>query len=310
VVTGLLRERLGFSGLIFTDSMLMDGVARLGSSGELAVKAVLAGNDMVLDPVDVFDAYRGLKAAVDSGVISRQRLETSVRRVLTAKARMALHKGAAVNMDSVPQQVGGRGHAVTARQVAERAVTLIKDDREQVPLRLPASASVLYLSVIDYPRGWRIAAPSRALLPALRERWPNVQAIEISDATTPNEIALIRAMAPRFDAVVAGVFVRASSGTNRLDLAAPVAGLLQDLARSTARSNKPFVAASFGSPYVAMAIPDVPTLVLTYDFSDAAEEAAVRALAGEIPITGKLPIALPGLFPLGHGLQRTTTVTP
>jgi beta-N-acetylhexosaminidase len=185
-------------------------------------------------------------------------------------------------------------------------LTLIKDDRSSVPLGLPPSSSVLYLSVLDYPRGWRIAAPSRAIIPALRERWPNLTSIEISDATAPSELALIRAMVSRFDAVIAGVFVRASSGTNRLDLAPSVTNLLQDLARNTGRANQPFVAAFFGSPYAAMAVPDIPAMVLTYDFSDFAEEAVVRAIAGDIPISGKLPIALPGFFPLGHGLTRAS----
>ena len=89
--------------------------------------------------------------------------------------------------------------------------------------------------MLDYPAQWRIAAPSRTLIPALRERWPDIEAVEVSDETTPNELALVRPMASRFDAIVAGVFVRASSGTGRLDLAAPVVGLLQDLARASAR---------------------------------------------------------------------------
>ena len=310
VVTGLLRERLGFQGLIFTDSMLMDGVARLGTSGDLAVKAFIAGNDMILDPVDVHDAFRGLKSAAESGTITRQRLEASVRRVLTAKARLGLHKTRAVNLDVVPQHVGGRTHAAVARQVSERAVTLIKDDRNVIPLKLAANASVLYLSVLDYPRGWRIAAPSRAILPALRARWPNLQSVEISDATTPNELALVRAMASRYDAVIAGVFVRAASSSGRLDLAAPVVNLLQGLARESIRTNQPFVAAFFGSPYAAMSVPDVPAMLLTYDFSDDAEESAVRAIAGEIAIGGKLPIALPGMFPLGHGIARVAPLSP
>jgi beta-N-acetylhexosaminidase len=304
VVTGLLREQLEFRGLIFTDSMLMDGVARLGTSAANAVQAVLAGNDMVLDSPDMLDAFRGLKGAVESGVIPRARLETSVRRILAAKATLGLHKTRAVSLDTLPTIVGGRRHALIARQVSERAITLIKDERGSVPLRLPPEASVLYLSVLDHPRGWRISAPSRALIPALRARWPNLQSIEVSDATTPNELALVRSMASRFDAVIAGVFVRAASGTNRLDLAAPVATLLQDLARSSRRVNQPFVAAFFGSPYTPMSVPDVPAMLLTYDFSDTAEESAVRAIAGETAIGGKLPIALPGMFPLGHGLTR------
>jgi beta-N-acetylhexosaminidase len=209
-----------------------------------------------------------------------------------------------VDLDAIPQHVGGREHAALARQVSERAITLVKDEHASVPLALPATANVLYLSVLDYPRGWRIAAPSRTLIPALRTRWPNLQAIEVSDASSPNELALVRAMAPRFDAIVAGVFVRAASSSNRLDLAAPVAGLLQDLARTSRRANQPFIAAFFGNPYVPIALTEVPAMLLTYDFSDVAEETAVRAIAGEIAIGGKLPVVLPGLFPIGHGISR------
>ncbi len=304
VVTGLLRDALKFDGLIYSDAMNMDAVVRMGSAGENAVKAVLAGIDVVLDSRDTMDAFRGLKASVDSGQIPRARLEASVRRILSAKARLGLHRTRTVNLDAAPLVVGTRRHAAVARQVSERAVTLIKDERGSVPMRVPASGSVLFLSVLDYPRGWRIAAPSRVMLPALRSRWPDIQAVEVSDATTPNELALIRAMAPRFDAIVAGVFVRVSSGTNRLDLAPPVVDLLRDLARSSTRRNQPFVSAFFGSPYVPMSVPELPAMLLTYDLSDFAEESAVRSIAGEIPIVGKLPIALPGLFPVGHGLAR------
>jgi beta-N-acetylhexosaminidase len=305
VVTGLLREQLGFQGLIYTDAMNMDAVAKMGGSGENAVKAILAGIDVVLDPPDPLDAFRGLRAALDDGRLTRARVETSVTRVLTAKVRLGLHKMRAVSLDQAPAIVGARRHAAVARQVSERAVTLIRDEGDRVPLKLPASGSVLYLSVLDYPRGWRIAAPSRALLPALRQRWPDLQAIEVSDQTTANELALVRAMAPRFDAIVAGIFVRASSGTARLDLAPPVVSLLQDLGRSSVRRNQPFVAAFFGSPYVPMSVPDLPAMLLTYDFSDLSEESAVKAMAGEISISGRLPISLPGLFPVGHGLTRS-----
>ncbi len=309
IVTGLLRDALRFNGLVVTDSMAMDGVTKLGTAAENAVKAVLAGNDLLLDSRDTWASYRGIKAAVEAGTIPRARLEASVRRILNEKARLGLHKQRTVSLDDVPLTVGTRRHAAFARQVSERAVTLIKDERNSLPLKLPPTANVLFLSVLDYPRGWRIAAPSRTLLPALRARWANLQAIEVSDATTPNELALVRAMASRFDAIIAGIFVRASSGTGRLDLAAPVAGMLQDLARATARSNQPFVAAFFGSPYAAMAVPEIPTMLLTYDFSDDAEWTAVRAMAGEIPISGKLPVALPGMFPLAHGLARTAATS-
>ena len=107
--------------------------------------------------------------------------------------------------------------------------------------------------------------------------------------------------------VIAGVFVRVSSGSGRLDLAPPVARLLQDLARASERRSQPFVSVFFGNPYTPMFVPEIPAMLVTYDFSDYAESTAAKALAGEIPVTGKLPIALPGLFPLGHGLTRDRT---
>ncbi|HYE86142.1 MAG TPA: glycoside hydrolase family 3 protein, partial [Vicinamibacterales bacterium] len=302
VISTLLRPH--FSGLIFSDAMKMQAITDMASPGEAAVRAVKAGIDVVLDSPDPAAAAAAVVAAVKSGDIARERVEQSARRVLEAKARLGLHKTRTVNLDAVPLSVGGRRHDAVARVVSERSITLIKDARNYVPLPTPRSGSVLYLSVLDYPSGWRIAAPSRTIIPALRARWPNVESVEISDRTTAQELDLVRAMADNYDAVVAGIFVRAASSSGRLDLAPPVQRLLQDLGRGSERRSQPFVAAFFGSPYIPMYLPEIPAMLVTYDFSDYAETSAVKALAGEMPITGKLPIGLPGMFPIGHGLQR------
>jgi beta-N-acetylhexosaminidase len=138
----------------------------------------------------------------------------------------------------------------------------------------------------------------------LRQRYPALTSIEVSDRTTPAELDLIRASAARYDAVVVSVFVRASSGSGRMDLAAPVTKLLNDIARATSTSGVPMVTTLFGNPYVAMFLPDLPAVLLTYDFYDGAEVAAVRAVTGEAPITGRLPISLPGFFEAGWGISR------
>lgn len=304
VVTGLLREELGFDGVVYSDSMRMDAVAAMAEPGEAAVRALEAGIDVVLDSPDPEGAQRGIREAVAAGRLPADRVRAAARRVLAAKARLGLHRTRTVNLEAVPVHVGGRRHEAVAREVAARAVTLVRDARQVVPLALPRTASVLYLSVLDYPAGWRTFAPSRTLIPSLRARWPDVEAVELSDRTSPNELALVRAMAARFDAIVAGVFVRAASASGRLDLAPEVARLLNELAGGAVRRGQPMVAIVFGSPYAAMALGEVPAVLLAYDFSDAAEEAVVRALAGERPIGGRLPVSLPGLFPAGHGLAR------
>jgi beta-N-acetylhexosaminidase len=295
---------MGFGGLIYTDSMQMAGVNQLYGPGEAAVRAIKAGNDIVLHSPDDAAAFAALKAAVESGEITRERLDRSVERVLRAKARTGLSRARTVDLDALPGIVGGRAHAEVADRVSERSITLVKDARGQVPLTLASGAQVLYLSILDAPSGWRIAAPSRTFIPELKQRWPNVTAVELSERSTANEIDLVRAIAPRFDAVVASVFVRAASGSGRMDLPANMQALLRALARQTELTKQPFVAVLFGNPYTATFLPEVPALLLTYDFYDRAERSAVRALAGEAPITGTLPIALPGVAARGAGLTR------
>lgn len=304
IVTDLLRKEMKFGGLIYTDSMGMDAVSKKLSPAEAAVRAIQAGNDIVLHSPDDAAAVAGIKAAVEKGEIPMAQLDESVRRVLRAKARLGLHKVRTVSLDDVPMKVGGRTHAGIARELSQKSITLIKDDRNQVPLRVPRESSVLFLSVLDYPGNWRIGAPSRTFIPELRKRWPGVTAIELSDRSTTEEIELVRASATRYDAIVVSVYVRASSASGRMDLSAPLVKLLGDLARSTTATPRPLIAVFFGNPYVPAGLPSLPAVLLTYDFYDLAEASAVRALAGDAPITGKLPIAIPGLFEAGWGLVR------
>jgi beta-N-acetylhexosaminidase len=304
IVSGVLRREFGFEGLIYTDSMGMAGVTAIHTPGEAAVLAIKAGNDVVLHSPDDAAAFAGLKAAVASGEIPREQLDASVERVLRAKAFAGLHKARAVSLDALPAVVGTRAHQAVADEVSERSITLVKDQRGQVPLRVARDAAILYLSILDTPGGWRIAAPSRTFIPELKQRWPNVTSIELSERSTANEVELVRAIAPRYDAIVASVFVRAASGSGRMDLPSNMQALLRALARQTETSGRPLVAVLFGNPYTATFLTDIPAMLVTYDFYDRAERSAVRALAGEAPIAGRLPIGLPGVAERGAGIAR------
>jgi hypothetical protein len=296
---------MGFEGIVYTDSMGMAGVTALYKPGDAAVRAIKAGNDIVLHSPDDGAAFAGIKAAVVAGEITAARLDTSVERILRAKARTGLHHARAVNLDALANIVGGRAHQAVADEVSRRSITLVKDQRNQVPLKVARDAQILYLSILDTPGGWRIAAPSRTFIPELKRRWRNVTSVELSERSTANEVELVRAMAPRYDAIVASVFVRASSGSGRMDLPANMQGVLRAIARQTEQTGTPFVTVIFGNPYTATFLPEVPAMLLTYDYYDRAERSAVRALAGEAPVAGKLPIGLPGLAERGAGLTRT-----
>ena len=300
ILTGLLRNELKFNGLIFTDSMTMDAISKMFSHDKAAAMAAKAGVDFVLHSPDDDAAFRGIKAAVAAGEISVAQIDASVERILRAKARLGLHVNRQVDVAAIAEKFGTRAHAQIAQEINDRGLTLIKDERNQVPLAAPREANVLYLSVLDYASGWREGIPSRTIVPELKKRWPNLTSVEVTDRTTASEYELIRALTRRADAVVAGVFVRIASFSGRMDLSQPQIALLD----SVAAQNKPFVTVCFGNPYTATFLPKLPAVLLGYEFSDFTERAAAKALAGEIPIGGKLPISLPGMFPVGHGLTR------
>ena len=304
ILQDLLRQDMGFGGVVYTDSMSMDAVARMFRPDEAAVRAFAAGADQILHSPDPIAAFTGIKAAVASGRVTAAQLDASVARVLRAKASIGLHLRRAIDLDAVPVQVGGRAHQAIAQEAFARAITLARDDRGQVPLTVPRDTPLLYLSILDYPTGWQIAAPSRTFIPELKRRWPNVTSIELSDHTPKSELDLVRALVSRYGAVVASVFVRASSGSGRLDLGPDLVRLLKDLARATERTKTPFVTCFFGNPYTASFVPELPATLLTYDFYDQPERAAVRALAGEAAIGGRLPITLSPDLRVGHGLDR------
>ena len=184
-------------------------------------------------------------------------------------------------------------------------MTLVKDSDNSVPLPIRRDESLLYLSMLDYPSGWGLGAPSRVMIPELEKRWENVTSVELSDRSSRSEIDLVRETASQYDAIVAGVFVRTASFSGRMDLVSDLVTLLMQLSEQALRNGQPLVVIFFGNPYAATFLPELPSVLLTYDYRGLAEETVVRALAGEIPIRGRLPVTLGTQFRVGHGLTRS-----
>ena len=300
VLTGLLREELAFPGLVFTDSMSMHAVSKRFAPDRAAALAVQAGADMVLDSPDSEAALRGIKEAVARGEIAREQIDRSVARILAAKARLGLHRSRTVDVEGVAGVVGVRTHDAVAAEIASRAITLLKDEQGQVPLRVPREARVVLLSLVDNASGWREGAPGRVLIPELRKRFPGLLAVEVDDRTTADELELLRPLARGADAVVAPVFTRSPDRSGQL--IAPHRSLLENLARDA--GSRPLVVLAFGSPFLGDVATKLDAVAVTYELGDAPEAAAARALCGEAPIGGRLPVSLPGLFAAGHGLDR------
>ncbi len=300
VLTGVLRQEMGFKGVIFTDAMNMRGVAAHYPDGEAAVRAVKAGADIILYPPSVEQAFTAVKRAVQTGEIKESRIDESVRRILSAKATLGLHQNRFADIKQLDRVLGSKENQATAREIIESAVTLVRDNKNALPLKLTPEKKVLFLTIVDNSEGWRDGVPGRAFLEALRKRHQNVTNVYVTDRTSWAEIDLIKKLAALADVIVVNGFIRVSSYKGSIDMSEAEINLLKHLSAV----DKPMAFVLYGSPYLISFVPDIPSYVLAYEYYPAAEEAALKAVLGEIEFKGRLPVELPGFYPIGHSHTR------
>jgi beta-N-acetylhexosaminidase len=301
VLTDLLRGELHYSGLVFTDAMSMKGVTNSFPNGEASVLAIEAGADMLVLPPDVPAAFDAIKAAVAAGRITEARIDQSVRRILRAKASLDLQdpRNRFTDVGRIMNTVGSKPHRDFAQRISDAAITLVRDDNKVLPLRASPDLRVVQINLLDSRNGWREGVPGRVMTAELPKRFPRAVTVQVDDQSTATELDMVRKLAQLADAVVVNGYIRVAAYKGSIDLTAAQTSLLKDLIAL----KKPLVYTSFGSPYVLTHIAELPSYVVAYDTSVTAEMAAVRAMTGEIAFRGKLPISLPGLYPVGHGLS-------
>jgi beta-N-acetylhexosaminidase len=289
ILTELLRWELGFGGLVVTDGLHMDGVTASGDAGEVAVAALTAGADILLIPPDEGAAVAAVVEAVRRGELSETRIDASVRRVLAAKAASGLSGSGPPPLPRLGTPMGRADHELWSRWVTDRSITLPRSAPGALPLRLPGP---LLLVVYDDRWGHHTGEPLEDEL-AARGAW--LRTVRLSRDSDPAVLDWVRWLASRTDAVFAS-FSRAVPWRGELGLPEGVARLAADLADAGA----PVL--SFGDPYLLRQLPDAPTYLLAWSRTDTSQRSAARALAGAIPITGRLPIDLPPDHRVGDGL--------
>jgi beta-N-acetylhexosaminidase len=309
ILTGILREDIGFSGLIVTDAMRMAGVTARYASPDAAVRAVRAGADVILLPPDLPGVIAALRHAVEANDIPLERVNRSVERILRAKAALELSARRTVDLDEVDAVVDGQSVQAAAQEIADRSMTLVRDaagtfralraaaragaDATQSKAK-PRILTVTYngdddpIGNLDEFHQWlRRGFDVTRVTMNLRSREADIpSALSVLDGQT-------------FDAVVFAVAVRAQSGKG--DIALPKVGAA--LAATLLKRTKNVIVLSFGTPYLLAATPDATTYAVAYSLQLTSQRAAARALLGDIDVTGRLPISLPGLYPRHHGID-------
>jgi len=291
-MTDMLRDDLGFDGVLFTDALDMAAIADDYGASEAAIRSLEAGSDVLLMPREPLRAIAAVVGAVRSGRLAAGRIEASVRRVLELKARARLHEGAEVDPDAIPRLVGTQWNASFARGVAARSITLVRNEAGAVPLDSLESRSVLSVTFA----GPNDLAAGRVFDRELG-RAVRVRRARIGFDTHPAVYDSLLRRAASADAVIFSAYVRPGAAADSTDLPEEVRGFFDRLAAA----GRTAVLVSFGSPYLLTSVPDAETYLIAWGGADASQEAAALALLGA-PISGRLPISLPPRHALGAGL--------
>ena len=300
-MTELLREDLGFEGVLFTDALDMAAIVDGYGAEEAAVRALEAGADVLLMPVDPARAIDAVVAAVGSGRVTPERVEDSVRRLLALKARAGLDQGGWVDADEIPRVVGIESHRSFADTVARRSITLVRDFARAIPIDSTRTRRVLSLT---FARPGNLAA-GRVFDRRLGETL-EVRRARVGFETHASVYDSLARLAEGVDVVVVSAYVPPGTAADSVDLP-------EDIGPFTAAVEAHGAAVlmiSFGSPYLLTAAPDVTTYLLAWGGGEASQRAAADALLGRSEITGRLPISLPPLHAIGEGLVRRTGAFP
>lgn len=293
IVTGVLRDELGFHGLVVTDAMDMQGLSAMFDSSEAAVRAIESGVDVLLMPKRPEEAIRGIVTAVQKGRISKKRLDDSVSRVLAAKAHLGLRAKKLVDLEAIADIVDSPESEERAQEVADRAVTLVKDSGDSLPIRHPENTCLIALT-----EGRRSQQGIR-LIDEVRKRSSGITATILDPNMTKTDFDQASEKASACHQIVVAAFVTVAAYRGNVALAGGYPDFLNGLLAGKA----PVVLASLGNPYLVRSFANASAYLTTFSPTPTSETALAKALFGEIPITGHLPVTIPGIAKLGDGIQ-------
>jgi beta-N-acetylhexosaminidase len=316
IVSELLEKQMGFNGIIVTDALDMAGLTHLFANdiGRAAVEAFKAGNDLLLIPADFPASYNAMLQAVQSGEISRERLDRSVLKILKAKASLGLQKARLVDINALANIVGTPENIAFGQQVADSAVTLVRDNGKVLPLKsrgtqkasLPYTTQeethnqVVAVVFSDDVRTESGAAFTREFL----SRVPDARVIYVDPHIAAAMSHEVLKAVDEARTVVAAVYVVPTAGKvgNTIAMADATGSLLQQMLDRAAAKTEVI---AMGNPYLATAFPKIENYMCTFSNASVSEISAVKALFGEIPIRGHLPVSIPNVAERGEGIERS-----
>jgi beta-N-acetylhexosaminidase len=301
-VTGeMLRRDLKFDGLVVTDSLGMGAITKGYPGGEAAVRAIKAGADVALGAPDARAAVDAIEAAVARGEITEARLDESVRRVLRAKRRVGLTSAREVEASAAAGVVERPEAVAEARRVAEHSITLLRNEKNFLPLDARRAARTLFVVVAAD----RDPEEGATFVPEIKARVTDARVVRVGPEAGAEVFEQTLSEAKAAEAVVVAAFVKRAAGKGTVALPDAQA----EFVRRLISTGRPVAVIAFSGPYLIRQFPEVKTYATAYGIEEVSQAAGVRALFGEVPFRGRLPVSIPGLFPVGAGIRTSLAST-
>ncbi|MFE7522009.1 glycoside hydrolase family 3 protein [Streptomyces halstedii] len=300
ILTGILREELGYDGVVVTDSLGMEGVRTKYGDERVPVLALQAGVDQLLNPPDLSVAWNAVLAAVKSGEISEARIEESILRILRLKSKLGLFRDPYVTRRGVDRTVGVKEHLATADRIAERTTTLLAHTGALLPLSRRTHRNVLVVGADPASPSGTTGPPTTTLAAAFEELGFRATALPTGTAPSPATIDQAVAAAAGKDAVVVGTYGVTATSSQRTLVAA------------LAATGVPVICLAIRNPYDIAHLTGTgyAASLATYSWTDVELRAAVRVIAGRARPKGRLPVPVrradapeQTLYPVGFGLS-------
>jgi beta-N-acetylhexosaminidase len=335
IVDGLLKEELGFKGIVVTDALDMAGLTRLYAKdiGRAAVESFKAGNDVLIIPADLDASYQSMLQAVRSGEISRQRLDQSVRKILEVKASLGLNRARLADLSQLSSVVARPENLATGQSIADQAITLVRDNGAVIPLQLAGTARGTFPGTFsgtpkpELPYQSLTEVGNRLVAVILSEdmrtdsghtlehqillRVPDARIIYADARSAAGMKASVSEAVDAAEHVIVAVYVVPTAGKATRDAGGALKNTVSIdnatgslLAAILDRAAKRTVVLAMGNPYLVRDFPAIENYVCAFSNATVAETAAVKAIFGEIPISGHLPVTITGVASRGEGLAR------
>jgi beta-N-acetylhexosaminidase len=328
IVTDLLQNDLGFKGLVVTDALDMAGLSRRYAlnPGRAAVDAFKAGNDVLTMPADLDSSYRAMLDAVRTGEISRERLDASVLKILNAKNSVHLDKDRLVDVGAIHRLVGNPENIAEGQRISDDSITLVRNNGRLLPLaekridrntiflyqRVKPALSALLVILCDHVN----ADDGRVLEREVRERASDAEVIYVDPRVAAARSEAVLSKVDEARAVVVAVYVVPSAlrtltvargQKNSSSLPDSTARLLTAI---LARAKEKTAVLAMGNPYLTGDFPGIQTYICTFSNATVSEVSAARALFGEIPLSGHLPVNIRSAALASAGPPSLAKFTP